>query len=82
MLKETKTYGDEPAAWKRDEPVSTAEDSTPSIVDPASQHSTNIGSLPAYANSVFCHTSLPSSKNTNNGHFELPPHLFNLYYKI
>ena len=35
-------------------------------MDPAAQHSTNIflGNLPAYANTVFCRTPLPSSENT------------------
>lgn len=65
MLKETKTYGDEPTAQKRDELVSTAGNATRSTVDPASQHSTNIGNFPAYANSVFCHTPLPSSQTTH-----------------
>lgn len=35
-------------------------------MDPASQHGTSIfwGNLPAYANTVFCHTPLSSSANT------------------
>ena len=45
--------------------MSTAGNATRSTVDPASQHSTNIGNFPAYANSVFCHTPIPYSQTTH-----------------
>lgn len=52
-----------------------------STVDQTSQHSTNTGNFPAYANSVWSY-SIAFFQEYKYGDFELLLHIFNLYYKI